>query len=291
MNAAETLSDLKLTTQDTAAWGILLWTWTKAFSLRRPDRTTEHGLDEAFASAKSVSASVNEALPSLDTAGVDLVAAFQCSARLNNLWLLFSDCVVAFRQAKDELMLSVWQQLDDTELHTGMHLHPYLSDICMHLWMPARAQRVNYQDTCCEAMVSCIWPEISSLLLLSVQHYEDIEHNLLQCAVLDGRLTEQEKASILNMQMSNSLLQQCSPAMWRRLRKLGRADLPDLLHTGGVALPSAADKTVAVCFAQLLVCVQIAVSVQSMSPANFITYSFFVAYRVGGSCTNASPVP
>jgi hypothetical protein len=65
-------------------------------------------------------------------------------------------------------------------------------------------------------------------------------------AVLDGKLTEQEKGSMLNMQLSNSLLQQCSPVYWQRLRTLSRSDLGDLMHTGGVALPSSVDKTVAV---------------------------------------------
>jgi hypothetical protein len=120
--AVETLSELHLTTQDTAAWGMVLWAWQKAFTLRRPDRATEHGLDAVFASARAVSESVKEVLPNDDTAGAKLVAAFQCTGPLAQFWLLFQDCVVAFRAAKKELMLSVWEQLSDTELHVCTRL-------------------------------------------------------------------------------------------------------------------------------------------------------------------------
>jgi hypothetical protein len=117
--AVEILWELKLTTQDTASWGMVLWMWQKSFSIRRPDRATEHGLDETFVSARAASNSVRQYLPDVNTAGTEFVAAFQCTGPLNRLWMLFSECVVQFRTAKERLMLSLWDELTEPELRTG----------------------------------------------------------------------------------------------------------------------------------------------------------------------------
>jgi hypothetical protein len=233
------VESLELSTVDTAAWGIILFTWQKEYTLRRPQVKEDVNIDAQLKAGSEHSKAVKEVLSKAVSPREGFEKAFRPDGNLSSLWDIFVACVYFFNSEKKGLVLSVWEDLTAKERSIRAP-SSFTAALSVRAAIAIACVPLNWRmvDLACRAIavIACL-PYIPPNTLNSL---------LNVCAVLEGEVTQKQKDTVSKMELSNSLLDVCHPQYWKFIRQCSHADIEPLLATGGVLLPGSVKKIVAV---------------------------------------------